>query len=376
MINWSRFLSQVRAELENASYLEVRTPTLVPCGAVEPHLLALSTTAKIGSRRVTLELPTSPELSLKKFLAEGLENIFEIKSSFRDDEFGVNHRIEFTMLEFYKKNVTLEEFALQVVELISTLFENRASTQTHAHGQHPSLKGAISSHAFVQSESSPQMPTRTKECKPEVVFDSVADLFKSGTSFELNPEFFCNSEATNAINATPRDYALPAVSSDGKQYLKNVCTKLQLDYNQDDSIDDLFHRIWISKIEPNFDPKCIYLIKDYPPSQGALAKLNSEGWSDRFEIYFGGFEVANAYNELFDPVQLKERFRKNQEERRLQGRPLSGIDEEFFEKSSGDLEPCCGIAIGLERLFCAINGFEDLSYFPLATWEKKLRQDE
>jgi elongation factor P--(R)-beta-lysine ligase len=104
------------------------------------------------------------------------------------------------------------------------------------------------------------------------------------------------------------------------------------------------------------------VVHSYLPSQAALAKLNPEGWADRFEIYWQGFELGNAFYELADSKQVEKRWISENEIRRQQGKQPHVIDYEFL-KTLDHLPESCGIAIGLERLFMAICGFKDIGDF-------------
>lgn len=102
--------------------------------------------------------------------------------------------------------------------------------------------------------------------------------------------------------------------------------------NDETDFDDLFTRIWIEKIEPEISKiKEPLIVWHYPPSQAALAKLTPDGWADRFEFYWKGLEIANAFNELTDPVEQRRRFVKDQEKKRSLGKTVVPIDEDFIK---------------------------------------------
>lgn len=123
---------------------------------------------------------------------------------------------------------------------------------------------------------------------------------------------------------------------------------------------DLYHLIWVSKIEPTL-PQSPFLLCDYPTSQAALARINAHGWADRFEFYWQGYEIANAFHELNDPNEQRTRFERDQKKRIAYGRTPLEIDEQFMTALKHGLPPSGGIALGLDRLFMAFMGIKKIS---------------
>ncbi|MEO0336033.1 MAG: amino acid--tRNA ligase-related protein [Pseudomonadota bacterium] len=98
------------------------------------------------------------------------------------------------------------------------------------------------------------------------------------------------------------------------------------------------------------------VIRDFPPGQAALAKLNESGWADRFELYLNGKEVANAYQELNDSGEQRHRFEEFQKQR-VDEVP---IDEDFMRHLESGMPPAAGIAVGLERLYMSLFNLENI----------------
>ena len=133
----------------------------------------------------------------------------------------------------------------------------------------------------------------------------------------------------------------------------------------EDSWNNIFHLIFIGQIEPHLGQGGPELIYNFPPSQAALACINEEGWADRFELYWRGFEIGNAFNELRDPIEQQARFHTEMALREEEGKVPIPIDEEFIVALKQGLPPCVGMAIGLERLFLACQNMNDLSQLRL-----------
>lgn len=164
---------------------------------------------------------------------------------------------------------------------------------------------------------------------------SVAESFRKVCGFELSPD-------------TPY------------QVLWDNAQKAGLRPAPTDSWDDLFNRFIVDRIEPSFAFERLTFLYDYPPAQAALAKINERGWAERFECYWRGLELANAYNELNDPVVQRERMRGDLEARKVNGGKMIPLDEAFLECLESGMPPSVGVALGLERLFMAIHGVTDL----------------
>jgi lysyl-tRNA synthetase class 2 len=305
---WSAFVTEVRIFFAMESFLEVRTPSLVSCPGTEPSLDVFSTTLQIGSKQKKLFLPTSPELHLKKLLALGAEKIFEIANCFRNGEVTDIHQPEFLMLEWYRAYQNLDAIKQDVVNFIASLAK----------------------------ELNVDGPKSAKSV-------SVAQLFKT----------FCDFDLT--LTTTMEE-------------LKELALKLRVDVHSAESIDDYFFLIFMDRIENNLPKDELIFVEKYPPYQAALARIDSEGWGERFEVYWKGMELANAFHELNDPKIQRTRFEEDLAKKKAMGKEEIQIDEEFLQFLESGIPPSAGIALGLERLFMAlfdIKQIRELRSFPL-----------
>lgn len=133
--------------------------------------------------------------------------------------------------------------------------------------------------------------------------------------------------------------------------LQELCQRWSIEFSLTDSFDDLFFRIFLEKIEPQLATQGWYFLKGFPPSQAALAKLDSQGFADRFELYYGDLELANAFHELNDVGEQERRFLQAQQQRREQGLDVVPVDEDFLAHLAYGMPPSGGIALGVDRLF-------------------------
>jgi len=114
---------------------------------------------------------------------------------------------------------------------------------------------------------------------------------------------------------------------------------------------DLFDEIMVKDVEPNLGVRKPTFIYDFPAERKALARLKSgkPDLAERFELYMGGVELANAFSELIDPAEQKERFLKENECRRSRGKPVYSLPEKFLNELE-NMPPSAGIALGVDRL--------------------------
>lgn len=294
---WQDFLRDGRAHFTKRGFIEISTPTLVPCPGYEPTLEPFSTELHWGRKREKLFLPTSPEIHLKKMLARGWSEIFEFRSCFRNDEFSPHHQPEFTMLEWYRSYCGLDQLKQDVQELFQEL--------------------------------------SGKENLQFVTY-SVADLFRELLDFELRPET-------------------------SLEEVRALADRLAILSARDEDWNDIFHRIWLERIDPWIAEQLLpMIVTDYPPSQAALARLGANGWAERLEVYWRGLEIANGYHELNDANEQRRRSDLDLERRKILGRTATPNDEEFLRALGAGVAPGVGIALGVERLFMAIHGIADI----------------
>lgn len=304
---WAAFTSAVRDFFKVRGFIEARTPTLVRSPGTEPFLEPFVTRTVFGARAEDCYLPTSPEFHLKKLLVAGFTRVFELKDCFRNNEGGGHHQPEFLMLEWYRAFSNLDAIAADCDDLLGAAAEGVGAER-------------------------PGPLTRT----------TMSDLFVEHLGFNLGP-------------------------TTSKEELRRLARAQSVVTGPDDSWDEIFFRLFLTKIEPRLQSGGPWLVKGYPPSQAALARIGSDGWADRFEIYWKGVEIANAFHELNDPDANVERFRKDASERAAQGKPPVPRDEELVSAFYRGLPPSGGIALGMDRLFMALTGvpkIEDTRAFP------------
>jgi lysyl-tRNA synthetase class 2 len=305
---WALYLSALRLFFLGRGFIEAQTPTLVPSPGTEPFLDPFSTEWFVGSHRENLYLPTSPEFHLKQMLVRGWTKIFEMKPCFRNGEIGEHHQPEFLMLEWYRAYNTLEAIADDVDALLQTV-------------------------ARQFSVAVPKLKRTT-----------IAELFANAfPGFHLQPQ-------------TTRD-ELAALAAREKIAVSN-----------NDSFDDVFFRLFLERIESKLGVDGPLLVSDYPPSQAALSRIGPNGFAERFEVYWNGLELANAFHELNDPAENEKRFGQDAVTKAALGKPPVPRDENLIRALKKGMPPSGGIALGVDRLFMAMFGIKSIAEtraFPL-----------
>jgi lysyl-tRNA synthetase class 2 len=303
---WKRrfkFERKVREHLWDEGFEETRTPLLVKSPGMEPHIFPI----ELKSKSHPVFLPTSPEFAMKKLLAHGMNKIFQMAPAFRDEPPSPDHHPEFTMLEFYETNTTLEKFQNRVEKLFQDLARELNGTLVFRfRNERVDLAGSWQ---------------RSR----------VVDLFEEFLDIDLR---------------THQDSAS----------LASVCTRAGLQAEVDESWDDLYFKLWLNQIEPNLPKNRPIFVTHYPVSQSSLCNTVKDEtgftWANRFEVYLGNLELGNAFDELRDAKKQRANFEHDQRIRRnVYGDryPVSPIDEELLA-SIEKMPPTCGIALGLDRM--------------------------
>jgi len=300
----AKLLQLVRMFFLDRDYLEVDTallcPTLIPEGSLEVFRTCYRSAG--GTERDAFLIP-SPELWMKRLIAGGSGSIFQICKSFRNSEpAGPLHSPEFTMLEWY----TLQADYLQSVYTLEELF----------------------SHLFEKTDRDPVLTfgDHRVDCSRPFLRLSMAEAFHEYLQLDLQ---------------RLSDY----------DSLAEATLKLGLTVTGEDRPEDLFHKIFLSAVEPNLPHRRPVILYDYPALIPTLAR-NKPGtpWAERWELYLAGVEVANCYSEQTDPDRI-EVFFTEQEKKKRQGLELHPSDWELVRiiRQQG-LPKCSGVALGLERL--------------------------
>ena len=288
----------IREFLNKKGFLEVETPMMqsIPGGATARPFKTYH-----NSLGMNLYLRIAPELYLKRLVVGGMERVYEINRNFRNEGISTQHNPEFTMLEFYQSYATYldlmnltEEMLVHIAENIfeSTKFEYQGVELDFTRPwRRMTLKEAVMEYG---------------EVKEDVLTDK-DKLMNYGESIGLT---------------------------------------LDVEMNQGNILNDIFEEIAEPRlIQPTF-------ITNYPTAVSPLSRRNDENPDevDRFELFISGREIANAFSELNDPIDQKERFLEEIRERREDGDETGSLDKDYIKALEYGMPPTAGEGIGIDRL--------------------------
>lgn len=277
--------------------MEVETPALSRAGTTDPQLDAI--TARVQSLGADpLYLSTSPEFPMKRLLAAGFGDIYQISRVFRDGELGRWHQPEFTLLEWYRVGWNEEELMREVETLLRSIVEPHR----------------------------PLGPT---------IRMSYREAFQKFLGID--------------VFAKPHQV---------RERLRAATVDVPADLDESNVIDLAFGLA----ITPRLPPDAISFVYDFPEHQAALARLKSTKppVAARFEAFLGGLELANGFDELTDEAEQRGRFEADRKRRRDEERHTPPIDEPFLAALAHGLPGCAGVAIGIDRLVAVAKGLQSL----------------
>ena len=278
--------------------LEVETPALSAAAASDPQIESLTTQVAGISR--PLFLSSSPEFPMKRLLAAGSGDIYQVCKVFRDAERGRWHNPEFTMIEWYRLGFDDAALMTEVEALVSEML---APHRQLAAAERLSYSDALRRHAGVDAHTS-----------------SVAALARAAEEH-------------------------------------GIACRAQLD--RDARLDLLMGMV----VGPRLGRERPCFICDYPAAQASLARLKPgpPASAARFELYLDGVELANGFHELADGREQRARFERDLALRRAGGQVQPPVDERLLEALESGLPECAGVALGFDRLVAVALGKDRLS---------------
>ncbi|HED36033.1 MAG TPA: EF-P lysine aminoacylase GenX [Gammaproteobacteria bacterium] len=296
----ARMLQGLRAFFAARDVLEVETPVLSPSAITDPQLQSFST----GFNQRDFYLHTSPEFYMKRLLAAGSGDIYQVARVFRDDELGRYHNPEFSLLEWYRVGFDHHRLMDEVEQLLQMFFMdemlqiNRISYQQ----------------AFLQQ-----------------------------------------------LQIDPLNIEVAALKQCAEKF------KLEIPHGMERDIEGDNRDIWldwlmVECVAPSFAKDEFTFLYHYPASQAALARLDEKDprVANRFELFYGELELANGFYELTDAQQQLQRFEQENAVRKRRGQQIMPVDHALIAALAAGLPDCSGVAIGLDRLLMILTENEKL----------------
>lgn len=297
----AKVISQIRAFFDTRKVLEVDTPVMSHYGVSDPHIDSISVqfTPDGASLAQPMALMSSPEYAMKRLLAAGSGDIYQIAKAFRNGEVGTRHNPEFTLLEWYRIGYSIEQLMQEVAQLLEQVLpEHRLDWQYLSYKQ-----------AFL-------------------------------SILKIDP--------LNASDKEVKDAAMGLID-------------LQMDH--DTQRETWLDLLMSHCVEPQLPSACFiydYPASQCALAQTALDETGDH-IARRFEVYINGVELANGYLELQDAKEQLRRFEMDNQSRHAMGKATMDADLRLVEALQTGLPDCCGVAIGIDRLLMLQSNQTDIA---------------
>lgn len=339
----SAILGAIRRFFEAHGYLEVETPVLAPALIPERSIEVFATTYRNPFEPSSrLYLTPSPELWMKRLLADGWPSIFQISKAFRNGEsVGREHNPEFTILEYYTVDADYEDSFALTEELLAALSTPIAPQNDPAAGNpaagNPAAGNLAAGSIAAGSAAGPVRAPITRLTVSEA-FSRYADL-----DLEAN------------------------LSTTG---LRRALSERNMRFDDADDLEALFNRLFVHLIEPELRAFSAVALFDYPHEIPTTAKRKAgTPWSERWELYLDGIEVANCYSEETEAEEVDWFFEQEAQQKQAALEPHS-IDHGYRRMFRGEFPRCSGVALGVDRLvqvLLGVGSIEGVILFPLSS---------
>ncbi|NCB95139.1 MAG: lysine--tRNA ligase [Negativicutes bacterium] len=312
----TQIVAKVREYLNSQKFMEVETPMMhaIPGGAAARPFITHHNALDID-----IYMRISPELYLKRLIVGGLERVYEINRSFRNEGIDNRHNPEFTMMESYQAYGNYED-AIRLTENIVAY------------------------------------------CAQEVL--GTTKITYQGTEIDLTPPWNRITMSEGIKKYTGEDFDAVETLEEARA----IADRLNVEYGPNDGIGKIQNLCFEDYVEENLiQPTFVY---GHPKEISPLAKLNREKplTTERFEAFIYGRELANGFSELNDPIDQKERFEAQLKEREAGDDEAHRMDNDYVTALEYGLPPTAGLGIGIDRLVMFLTdsaSIRDVLLFPL-----------
>ena len=318
----SRIIAAVREFMSSRGYLEVETPMMQP---IAGGALARPFVTHHNTLDMDLYLRIAPELYLKRLVVCGMEKVFEINRNFRNEGISTEHNPEFTMMEFYEAYADYRQLMTMTEELVTAVAAQAIGADEITFGDHRiSLK-------------SPFARVSLRDGAREAASRTLGRTIGDG-----------DLRDRDAAARIARELHLEVAADHGAGKITTTIFEALCEE---------------SLVQPTF-------VHDFPTEVSPLAKQapGDPDTVERFELYIGGFEVANAFSELNDPAEQRRRFEAQLTHRAGGDLEAHEMDEDYIRALEYGLPPAAGEGVGIDRLVMLLTNspsIRDVILFPL-----------
>ncbi len=320
-IKRSKIINTMRNFFNEKSYLEVETPVLqpIPGGAAARPFITHH-----NALDIPLYLRIANELYLKRLIVGGFDGVYEFAKDFRNEGMDKTHNPEFTVMELYVPYKDYNWMMGMTEELLEKIAKE------------------------VTGDTKVKMGDKIIDFKAPYPRVPILDAIKEHTGFDLNGK--------------------------SEDEIREIAKKLEIDVDETMGKGKLIDEIFGEKCEHNYVQPTF--ITDYPKEMSPLTKAHreKEGLTERFELMVNGKELANAYSELNDPIDQRERFEEQLKLSEKGDDEAMFIDQDFLRALEYGMPPTSGIGIGIDRLTMFLtdnDSIQEVLFFPQMKPEKK-----
>ncbi len=298
----ARMLARARDFFSARSILEIDTPALTISGVTDPHIASLTTNLSARSHQKRF-LHTSPEYAMKRLLAAGAPDIYQICKVFRDHEIGAHHQPEFTLVEWYRHDATLDDIINETCAFIATVCDT--------------IKIGVDQYRYRQ------------------IFLDTCQLDPLTAELDLLAE-----QATRLIDTVTPELG-NSIGTDRNAWLDLLMSHV---------------------VTPGLAADRLSVIHHFPADQAALARFDPDEpeLAERFEVFMGSLELANGYRELTDATEQRRRLKADLDQRRRANLPALEPDQALLAALDHGLPECSGVAVGFDRLVMTACGLKNI----------------
>jgi len=318
----SRVIAAIREFMTARGYLEVETPMMQP---IAGGALARPFITHHNTLDMDLHLRIAPELYLKRLTVGGMEKVFEINRNFRNEGISTQHNPEFTMMEFYEAYADYHALMRLTEALIATVARQTVGTDRITYGEHEIA------------------------LTPPFARLSLRDGVREAASRRLHRD---------VADAELRDRDRAAALA------RDLHVEVDPAYGAGKITMEIFEKLCEDRlVQPTF-------VYDFPTEVSPLSKQKPDDLDtvERFELYIGGFELANAFSELNDPAEQRRRFEAQLKDRARGDLEAHQMDEDYIRALEYGLPPTGGEGVGVDRLVMLLTdspSIRDVILFPL-----------
>ena len=313
-VNRAKIIKSIRNYLDGRGFLEVETPVLQPLyGGAN----ARPFTTHYHALGQTFYLRIADELYLKRLIIGGMDRVYEISKDFRNEGMDRNHNPEFTMLEFYWAYSDYEDNMDLVEKMFRQAAESVSVQKTNWGGMEIDLSQPFQKRPFFE-------------------------LLKDATTHDLG-------------NASEDE-------------IRSICAEHEIEVENNANYGQMLDELMSKLVEPKLIQPTFII--DYPKAISPLAKAHRNGdpqLVERFELFIGGAEFANAFTELNDPIDQRQRLEAQAALKERGDEEAQPVDENFIQAVECGMPPTGGVGIGIDRLTMLLTGnrwIKDVILFP------------